>query len=109
MDPTDKLRKQSDESPPASPWLPSISYTIAYFLLPPFAFTDCDKLVTTWTDPSKFAGQLLYLLGCKARKVEPVKDDASRFRLYHGQLDATRDYYLLEYPVPPPIDFSRND
>ena len=100
-----KKRKveKTAESTSQSP-LPSICYGIAYLVLPHYAFKDCDKLIAMFTDTPTSTGPFFYLMGCQVQKTEPVHEDAARFRAHYGELDGTYDYFILEYPTPPPID-----
>jgi hypothetical protein len=52
------------------------------------------------------AGPFFYLMANVSRKVEPRMDDAMKYRWHHGRLDERREYFVLEYPVPPPVDMS---
>jgi hypothetical protein len=108
----DRFLKQEDESaaalPPRQP-LPSICYDIAYYILPHYAFRDGDKLVAMFEDTPESTGPFFYLMGCQTEKIEPVEEDARRFRVQHGALDDVRDYFLIEYPEPPPMDLTGVD
>ena len=104
-----KKDKQDNPPTPRSSSLPSISYGIAYFVLPHYAFQDCDKLVTMFIDTPATVGPFFYLMGCQMQELEPVHEDAGGFKPHHGELDRERDYFLLQYPVPPPVDFSGMD
>lgn len=108
----DIFRKRKDEPvAAASPQtlLPSICYSIAYFVLPHYAFNDREKLIGMFTDTPASVGPFFYLMGCQMQKVEPVSDDAPLFLPHHGQFDSVHDYFILEYPTPPPIDLSGID
>src|SRR5688572_2334684 len=98
----DKFRKRNDEraaAPSSESSLPSICYGVAYFVLPHYAFKDCDKLTGMFTDTPTSAGPFFYLMGCQVQEIEPVHEDALRFRVHHGQLDSAHDYFVLEYPT----------
>lgn len=107
----DLFRKPKAKAPPAVPMhlkqLAPVSYAIAYFVLPHNAFHDFDNLAATWADEAAPAGPVFYRMGCQFHRVEPMEEHAGLFRASHGQLDDATDYYLLEYPEPPPLDFSR--
>jgi hypothetical protein len=108
----DRFRKQKVEPAAASSSgysLPSISYGIAYFILPHYAFKDCEKIIGMFTDTRASVGPFFYLMGCQVQKTEPVHEDALRFRSHQGKLDDERDYFVLEYPTPPPIELSGID
>lgn len=113
----DKFRKSKPTSPTPQACLPGICWSIAYVILPHYAFEDCDKFVsicmnrvfTTTSEALDPAGMFFYFMGCQAHKVAPTKEDGFRFRVHHGPLDDARDYYVLEYPPPPPLDLTHID
>jgi hypothetical protein len=86
--------------------LPQLCYDVAYFILPHYAFRDLDKLADLCLSTPTAAGPFFYVMAAQARKVEPDSEDAKRFRWHYGQLDEGREYFALEYPVPPPVDMS---
>jgi len=88
--------------------LPQISYWVAYRVLPYYAFQSVEKAIEAWTKTTTSAGPFYYLMACQMAKLEPVHEDA---RLYSAALGTLGDYdyYLLEYPVPPPVDMSGTD
>jgi hypothetical protein len=107
----DRFRKGKDESLAAAeqPRLPSICYGIAYFILPHYAFKDCEKLVRMFLETPESTGPFFYLMACQMEKIKPVEEDGRGFRAHHGALDSAREYFVLEYPPPPPVDFSGLD
>jgi len=107
----DRFKKRNEEPKPApSPHsLPSVCYGIAYFILPHYAFEDCEKIIGMFTDAQASLGPFLYLMGCQVQKIEPVHEDARKLQPHHGQLDYAHDYFVVEYPTPPPIDLSGID
>ena len=84
--------------------LPRICYDIAYTALPHAAFKDSDGLVKMFKDGPIPVGTFLYVTVCQALKTEIIREDAKRFREHFGKLDETWDYFVLEYPTPPPVD-----
>ncbi len=86
--------------------LPQLCYDIAYFILPHHAFKDLARLADLCLNTPTAAGPFFHFLAAQMRKEEPNTEDARRFRWHHGQLDEGREYFVLEYPVPPPIDLS---
>ena len=104
-----KRTRETKVEPPRQLSLLSISYGIAYFILPHYAFNDCDKLASMFIETPTSAGPFYYLMGCQMQKTEPVMEHASLFRVHHGDLNGTHDYFILEYPTPPPVDFSGTD
>jgi hypothetical protein len=108
----DRFRKRKEKpktAPPDPASLPSLSYVVAYFILPHYAFQQCDKLVSMFRDTPESTGPFFYFMGCQMEKTAPVEEDGRQFRAHHGALDESQDYYLLEYPVPPPVDLSGID
>jgi hypothetical protein len=86
--------------------LQRICYDIAYTALPHVAFNDCDELVKMFKEGPISVGAFYYVKVCQALKVQIVREDAKRFREHCGKLDDSRDYFVLQYPTPPPIDFT---
>jgi len=91
--------------PPAAS-LPQLCYDVAYFILPHYVYQDLEKLTAMCTDSPVAAGPFFYAMAAIQRKVEPNDEDAMRFRWHHGELRAGCEYFVLEYPKPPPIDLS---
>ena len=88
--------------------LPQIAYWVAYQVLPHYSFQALDKAIETWTKTPTSAGPYYYLMACQMGGFEPVRDDARKFSADSGVLGQF-DYYLMEYPVPPPVDMSGTD
>ncbi|MCE9543962.1 MAG: hypothetical protein K8T25_00330 [Planctomycetia bacterium] len=86
--------------------LPQLSYDVAYFILPHYAYNDFSKVVDLCMETPNAAGPFFYLMACQFRDLEPVIEDAPKFRWSHGPLEDDWDYFVLQYPVPPPIDMS---
>ena len=86
--------------------LPQLSYDVAYFILPHYAFKDLAKLEDLCLNTPTAAGPFFYVMAAQSRNVEPIPDDARRFRWHHGQMSEGREYFALEYPTPPPVDMS---
>ena len=105
-DPTEEPQTENLREEESMVSLPQLAYDVAYFVLPQYAFGNLDKIVDMWTETPNVAGPFLYVMACKMQEVEPVDDDVRKFRAHHGQLDSSRRYYLLEYPVPAPVDMS---
>jgi hypothetical protein len=84
--------------------LEQLSYDVAYFVLPHYAYNDLDKLVDLSLNWPDAAGPFFYLMACRLREVEPDMETARRFSWHHGELDDAREYFALEYPPPPPVD-----
>lgn len=106
--------KKKEERPRTAPspramGLPDISYGVAYFILPQFAFKASEKLIERCKSTPESAGAFLYWFACQNQKIEPNKEDGLRFRFHSGRLDEANEYYAFEYPTPPPVDFSRVD
>jgi hypothetical protein len=86
--------------------LPQLCYDVAYFVLPHYAHHRTDKIAELCTSEPRAAGPFFYAMACVQRKVEPVKEHAERFRWHHGDLDAALQYFVLEFPAPPPVDLA---
>jgi hypothetical protein len=83
--------------------LPSLCYGIAYFALPHFAFKDCDRLTAMFVEAPESVGPFLYSMACQVQKTEPVQAEGRQLRAHRGELDAAHEYFVLEYPSPPPF------
>jgi hypothetical protein len=97
----DFLRKPKRTLP-----LPQLCYDVAYFILPHYVYNDLGKLVDLCLKTPNAAGPFFYLMACKMRKVQPVMEDAPRFRWHIGTMAGEREYFALEYPPPPSVDMS---
>ena len=86
--------------------LPQLCYDVGYFILPHYADHDVAKVADLCLKSPSVAGPFFYVMACQVRKVEPVIEDAKRFTWHHGKLRHGREYFVLEYPVPPPVDMS---
>lgn len=89
--------------------LPQLCYDIAYFILPGYAYGDVAKVADLCLNTPDAAGPFFYVMACVARKSEPVIEDAKRLRWHHGQLGETAEFFVLEYPAPPPINLTEAD
>src|SRR5262249_37747017 len=94
---------ESTSTPEPAVSLEQLCYDLAYFVLPDYAFQDRARLEGLCRNTPTAAGPFFYFMAALRRKVEPNPEDGKRFRWHHGQLRGGRDYFALEYPVPPPI------
>jgi hypothetical protein len=74
--------------------------------LPHVAYNDCDNLVKMFKEGPITVGAYYYVTVCQALKIEIIREDAKRFREHFGELDDAQDYFVLEYPTPPPVDLT---
>ena len=88
--------------------LEQTSYDIAYFLLPDIIFNDVSRLVEHCQD-KRSAGPFFYAMACKARGIEPQIESAKLYHWHSGGFDETRQYLLLEYPTPQPVELDVDD
>jgi hypothetical protein len=86
--------------------LPQLCYGVAYFVLPHYVYNDLAKLTDMCAKTPTSAGPFFYLMACQFQKAEPSKEDAVRFRWHCGILEEGREYFVLEYPTPLPVDLS---
>src|SRR6185503_13873593 len=107
------FKKSRNRIPPEAtkntPTLEELSYAVAYFVLPHYAFSDLNKAVEMWTKTPSATGPFFYLMACQMRKVEPDDNRVTEFRSRHGELPGIGRYYLLEHPEPAAIDLSDRD
>jgi hypothetical protein len=105
------FRKSKTVAAPSAkaPSLEEISYAVAYFVLPHYAFNNLNKVVEMWAKTPSAAGPFFYLMACQLRMIEPDVNRASEFRARHGDLPGIGHYFLLEHPKPAAIDLSDRD
>lgn len=85
--------------------LPQLCYDIAYFVLPPKVYNHLAPTLELCSKAPR-PGAYFYTLACRARQTAFVVEDANRFVWHHGELAPGREYFALEYPVPPAVDMS---
>jgi len=109
----DKLNQSSSGRRPkdatsrdASP--EEISYSLAYFILPHYVYSDMKKIRELWRKTPESAGAFLYFMACQAREIEPEDKEVDK---YVAQLaeNKTRSFYVLKHPEPPAVDLSGMD
>jgi len=97
----DWFRKRKKSVP-----LPQFCYDVAYFILPHYVYNDLAKIGQMCMNNPAAAGPFFYVMACQMRKTEPQKEEAAKFRWHHGTLGEDSEYFVLEYPSPPPVDLS---
>src|SRR5262245_45972190 len=107
------FKKRRTKPAPASPnKIPSqeeLSYAVAYFVVPHYAFNDLDKAIQMWTKTPESTGPFFYLIACQMRKTQPDVNRAPKFSSRYGDLPGVGTYYLLKHPEPAAIDLSDRD
>ena len=91
------------DAPAAQPDLPTLCYQIAYFVLPRLVFVEPEQTIGHFNDPAS-AGPYFYVKSALLLKVQPEREHALAFHTHSGELAPGKNYYILEYPVPPPLD-----
>ena len=86
--------------------LPEISYVVAYFVLPRYAYTRLEKIEELYQTNPLTAGPFFYAMACNMRRVTPNRPDAEQFSWQIGALDEQTDFFVMVHPTPPPVDFS---
>ncbi len=99
LDWLDKNPQETDERNALS----QTCYEIAYYAIPTF-LADEEKLRDIFVRNGEDAGALFYVMACQLGKIEPVQETAATFRIHTGQFKDGADYFLLEYPIPPPVN-----
>ena len=100
----------SDPTPPAQEVsLPQISYAVAYFVLPQYAYNRLHKVEELYRDNPTTAGPFFYVMACQLCKAKPNRPDAELFSWEVGTLDDQTDFHVMRHPTPPPVDFSSLD
>jgi hypothetical protein len=86
--------------------LAEISYIVAYFVLPRYAYTRLEKIEELYQNNPVTAGPFFYAMACNMRKVTPNRADADQFSWKVGELDDQTDFFVMLHPEPAPVDFS---
>lgn len=81
-------------------------YTMAYFVLPRYVFTEAVAFVEQLADSTHLGAGVYYVMACKMNGTEPDPDLLHAFPVHHGDLDATSRYCVVAYPTPPAVDLS---
>ena len=98
----DRFRKPKADSQ-FEQGFPMISYGMAYMLIPHGVFHNFERLSVMWKSMDPPASALFYTTGCKMQNTEPEKEWIGRYHAHFGRLDEITDYYLMEFPKPPPV------
>ena len=83
--------------------LPDLCYQIAYLMLPPLVFSEPERTIGQFIDDPALAGPYFYFKAVVGLHVQAVREHALAFHTHWGELSADKNYYILEYPVPPPL------
>jgi len=84
------------------PSLEQISYAVAYFVLPHYAFDQFEKIEELWEQTPNAAGPFMYLFACLNKDLEPDAETAPKFEASTHRFE-NRVCYALSYPPPRPI------
>jgi hypothetical protein len=88
--------------------LAQLSYDTAYRILPHYAYNNLSKLIEM-AESAATGGSFAYALACAFHKQDTEAEEARLFRWHSGTLDEGLQYWVLEYPVPSPLDLSHVD
>jgi hypothetical protein len=83
-----------------------LSYDIAYGIFPNYAFSQLEALLDIVDSSPDSAHPLFYFIACKAREIEPQRDESDMYRWHKISEDPSRLLLILEHPSPAPIDLS---
>lgn len=84
--------------------LEKICYDMAYFILPRYVFDELARVKHMCLDMPGTANVFFYVFACAHHKIKPDRETAMTFRWHHGKFDEHRDYFVLEYPTPAPLE-----
>jgi len=98
------LFKKAPPPPPPPKSLPQLCHGMAYSFLPPLVFADDSPVIGYFTTHGNATGTYLYTLVCQSQHIVPAPDHADQFRSHTGNLSDGTAYYVVEYPVPPPVN-----
>ncbi len=82
-----------------------IAYTVAYNVLPMHFSRDLVRTKKMWAEG--LAGPYFYSVACRTLKTEASAIFANQFIATEGNFDDQQHFYLMQYPAPPPIDYSQ--
>ncbi|MGH7143668.1 MAG: hypothetical protein ACREJ2_05965 [Planctomycetota bacterium] len=91
---------------PGEELLFEISYAMAYFILPHYAFKSLQKAIDLWVQSPRTCPTFFYLTTCQVKKCDSNTEEATKFTAHQGKLDDKRDFYLMQHPTPPKIDLT---
>jgi len=83
-------------------------YRMAYFVLPQYVQHDPEKVASELTS-GRIGAMFFFVMTCQIGGQELQEEDAQTiqaFRAHTGRLNDDWDYYVVEYPPPPPLDLS---
>lgn len=104
-----KPKAPTPEKPFATPEeLAQVCYGLAYYVLPNFAHREFDQFLRIWRTPFPPLGTMLCEFACSKQNLRSTPEQAAAFKMQDGQLTSSCDYYLVQFPSPPPfagIDF----
>jgi hypothetical protein len=83
-----------------------VCYLIAYFILPSYIAQAPDKLFEHLSKGNEGA-VFLYVVACQQAKRQPMKEEAFAFSLHEGDMETGQHYWIVQYPTPPPVNFSK--
>lgn len=76
---------------------------MAYYVFPDYSLNHRERLLHMCQGPPRVAKFFYYVMACQAIKMEPNPEDAMLFEWHLGQLEDGRDYLVMEYPQPAPL------
>jgi hypothetical protein len=86
--------------------LSDISYAVAYFVLPGYAYGRISKIEELCQKNPEAAGPFFYVMACQVRKIPPNRADAELFSWKLGSLDDQTDFFVMVHPKPPAVALS---
>jgi hypothetical protein len=78
---------------------------MAYFVLPRYVFNQPEK-VSAELSAGRVGAMFFYVLTCTFSEKEPDPEVAKAFAAHTGTLDDRHNYYVIEYPIPAPVDIT---
>ena len=81
---------------------PLMCYKMAYIVLPQELHQNPTATLDRIRSQPDTAGVLFYTKACRSSGCLPKRQDASAFRTHMGRLSPNQEYFIIEYPSPPP-------
>jgi hypothetical protein len=83
--------------------LPSLTYSMAYMLMPTLAYQETETTLGQFLFEPKLAGSYFYARAVELYQQSAQWEHALTFHTHHGKFSPGRYYFILEYPAPPPL------
>jgi len=98
----DRFFKKPSPAPKPAESLIEFGYGVAYYYLPQLIFADAKRVTGYFDQYKERTGEFIYGMAALARKRELSHEEGDLFKAYRGKLTDEEEYFLVEFPTPPP-------